>query len=308
MSPSQTFELISRPTQPTSDKLPFPENIHIPEAQQILNAIKHPIFTITSQGDVLTCNTVGEALRDQINPDFLQTTIDDSQLVYVDGRLHKPVITPLSDNQITHFVFELIDIHDDYIDVTTGLPNAAYLSAEKNRLEKNIRDVKYVIVLVSDLNGLNVINATQGHPVGNKALKITADTIVKNIRPGDPVARTGGDEMTAFLPSDGSEIPDSILNDPELIKDPEALERKILDFKLDQALEVARRIENAVKETKLEDGNVQLSTSVGYAVAARDPSGRLVLQSAIKTADENSYVSKRFHYLFDDPNHQIHKR
>lgn len=308
MLTSQTFELISNPTPPTSDKLPLPENIQIPDAQQILDTIKHPIFTITSQGEVLTCNTVGQALRDQINPDFLLATFENSQLVYVDGRLHKPVITPLSDNQSTRFVFELIDIHDDYIDVTTGLPNAAYLTAEKTRLEKNTRDVKYVIVLMSDLNGLHNINATHGHQVGNKALKITADTIVKNVRPGDPVARTGGDEMTAFLPSDGSEIPDSILNDPELIKDPEALERKILDFKLDQALEVATRIEQAVKEAKLEDCDVQLSASVGYAVATRDSSGRLVLYPAIETADQNSYISKRFHYLFDDPNHQIHKR
>lgn len=67
--------------------------------------------------------------------------------------------------------------------------------AKKRQLEENIN---YVIVF-GDLDDFKRINDKFGHDVGNKVLKSVADTIKKESKKTDVVARWGGEEFVILL-------------------------------------------------------------------------------------------------------------
>jgi diguanylate cyclase (GGDEF)-like protein/PAS domain S-box-containing protein len=53
-------------------------------------------------------------------------------------------------------------------------------------------------VLFLDLDHFKPVNETLGHPVGDRVLAIIADRLVRVLRPGDLVARIGGDEFAVL--------------------------------------------------------------------------------------------------------------
>ncbi|MHB8125771.1 MAG: sensor domain-containing diguanylate cyclase [Desulfitobacteriaceae bacterium] len=55
------------------------------------------------------------------------------------------------------------------------------------------------ILLVLDLDGFKLLNDTQGHPIGDQALRFIAQNLRTSVREEDIVARTGGDEFTVVL-------------------------------------------------------------------------------------------------------------
>ncbi|MEE9913628.1 MAG: PAS domain S-box protein [Deltaproteobacteria bacterium] len=88
-----------------------------------------------------------------------------------------------------------ISIHD----ALTGLYNRFYSDAEIARISASrLRPVSFIVI---DLNNLKSINDRHGHAAGDLYIKNAAGLFKQTFRPEDMMARIGGDEFIAMLPS-----------------------------------------------------------------------------------------------------------
>jgi diguanylate cyclase (GGDEF)-like protein len=92
--------------------------------------------------------------------------------------------------------------HDALHDALTGLPNRTLFL---DRLEQSLRRARRhgpgsgAAVLFLDLDRFKVVNDSLGHQSGDRLLQAVALRLDAALRPGDTVARMGGDEFTVLL-------------------------------------------------------------------------------------------------------------
>ncbi|MGY1848784.1 MULTISPECIES: diguanylate cyclase domain-containing protein [unclassified Blastococcus] len=99
-------------------------------------------------------------------------------------------------------------------DPLTGLPNRNLLL---DRLDQTLaaaeRARRPMAVLYCDLDGFKPVNDTAGHAAGDEVLVEAAHRLAAAIRPGDSVARIGGDEFVVLCPEAGSEQAAQVIAD-----------------------------------------------------------------------------------------------
>lgn len=150
-------------------------------------------------------------------------------------------------------------------DPLTGMPNRAYLSTElPAMLHDSARSQKRTAVIVMDLDRFKDINDVHGHRAGDALLKGVAEQLRQAIRPGEFVARVGGDEFVA-------------------------VKRELAS--MEEALDYARRLAAAAcLPVAFEGLSLSVGSSIGISLSP-DDAGRE--DDLISTADLAMYRAKR---------------
>jgi diguanylate cyclase (GGDEF)-like protein len=145
-----------------------------------------------------------------------------------------------------------------YTDPLTGLPNRRRTAEVARGLAES---GKRAMLGILDLDGFKAVNDKHGHPSGDLVLQRVAGIFARAARPGDLLARQGGDEFVMILP-----------------------ETSALD-----AAEIGARVSAAISAedwSALVPGT-PVSVSIGWAMFDGD------LNAALKTADDALYRLKR---------------
>jgi diguanylate cyclase (GGDEF)-like protein len=143
-------------------------------------------------------------------------------------------------------------------DALTGVANRLRFQLA---LRRAMQGSAPLALLVLDLNGFKLVNDSRGHQEGDRCLRAAALAIEESTRPGDTVARIGGDRFAVILPGASSEA----------------------------AMAVAQRIRSAVSLLPY-----AVKISVGVSLFPRDATDSYWLQ---KKADEAMHADKHVEFL-----------
>ena len=133
-------------------------------------------------------------------PDGTERTVHQQGEVVVDDQGRKIRLVGTVLDITDRKVLEAKLVQQAFHDALTLLPNrAAFLNRLGHALEKKPGCSGTVAVLFLDLDRFKIVNDSIGHEAGDQALVAIAQRLVTSVRPGDTVARFGGDEFMILL-------------------------------------------------------------------------------------------------------------
>ena len=154
---------------------------------------------------------------------------------------------------------QFMSIHDQL----TGLYNRYYFEEQLHCYSKSRQFP--ISILSADLDGLKLINDTMGHARGDQLLIECANVLRKSLRNCDVLARIGGDEFAAILPTADAAIGEKICN----------------------------RVRQNLAELVQNDMRLPLSMSLGLATSFCPEENTLI--ELLKKADDLMYRDKLYH-------------
>jgi diguanylate cyclase (GGDEF)-like protein/PAS domain S-box-containing protein len=177
------------------------------------------------------------------------------------------LLTHLAAIAIERKEFEDRLAHHSLHDPLTALPNRTlFLDRLAQAIARCRRTHTQVAVLFFDLDRFKVVNDSLGHDAGDELLVAMARRLETVIRPGDTVARFGGDEFTVLCEDLGG---DDVRN---------------------PAVEIAERLAAAINAPfVLQNNETFLSASIGIALAS---SGEERPEELLRDADAAMYHAK----------------
>jgi diguanylate cyclase (GGDEF)-like protein/PAS domain S-box-containing protein len=186
-------------------------------------------------------------------------------------------MSPVRDSRgrVSHFIGVQTDVTEQKLvedalkradqDPLTGLANRSLFNKMLRRaIEKSAKtpELRYA-VLFMDLDGFKAINDTFGHLLGDQLLISVAEALEGAIRPGDVLARFGGDEFVILVEFVGG---------------------------LKDVLTVAERVrERFQRPFKVEGKELRVGTSIGITLS--DP-GYTAVEEVLRDADAAMYLAK----------------
>ena len=148
-------------------------------------------------------------------------------------------------------------VYISFHDHLTDLYNRRFFEEELKRLDKDCN--LPISIIMCDINGLKLVNDSFGHYSGDALLKKAAETIKKECREEDVIARIGGDEFVVILPKTDS----------------------------DNTQQVSNRIKDLASKEKV--ANIELSISYGHDTKTLDTQS---IVEIIANAENNMYRHK----------------
>lgn len=148
-------------------------------------------------------------------------------------------------------------------DPLTGLPNRILFMERLEHAFQRQKRGKQFAVLFLDMNRFKAINDSYGHSTGDELLRVVAHRMETCVRPGDTIARFGGDEF-GLLIEDITQAED--------------------------ATEIAGRIRDAIGETVEINGHeIHAAVSIGIALSS---AGYRTPEEILRDADLAMYRAK----------------